>query len=148
MHKGFHCRAGDIGQAAKILTLSQQIPASWSPAVEFIYDIFTCWFSRCCCSRRDLPAEAEMSAEGSGCRCAALVEGVGCSPDLGARERPSASRLGGVLLATVQKARIWKQLSGLGTGPFLQREQGSDKAKPEAVRPVNFFVRQEWRSVC
>lgn len=55
-------------------------------------------------------------------------------------ERPSASRLGGVLLATVQKARVWKQLLEMGTGPFLQRKHSSEKPKLEAVRSVNLFV--------
>lgn len=38
-------------------------------------------------SRCDLPAEAAMRTEGSGCRCAARMEGVGCSADLGTRRQ-------------------------------------------------------------
>lgn len=50
------------------------------------------------------------------------------------------------MLATVQKARVWKQLSEMGTGPFLRRRHSSDKPKLEAVRSVNLFVRRNRRS--
>lgn len=71
--------------------------------------------------RRDLPAEAAMRTEGSGCRRAARTEGVGCSSDLGASRQIGRGLLvpdgdwEGCCQPLCRKARVWKQLSEMGS---------------------------------